>query len=179
MFLTYLPFPKSSICCAFSKIYLASFIAVSEKADWTMKANADTSYIKSDSVIIGKGLTQIKNNEGANTLIACYVDVADLTPTVTTTNTNVTISDIALNVEEVEGYEDLYKFTSVTFKATWGTYVSNCTYSVVIVPSEVTAELTVHPDSATLSMLSVIPIVAMIGIVLAVVSVAIVGRNDY
>ena len=159
--------------------YTDSFVAVNGSAEWVMKAYNQESYIKSDSEIIGMGMTQVKDADGNNALITCYVSVSDLTATVTTSNTSVTISDVVVNATPVSGYIDLYQFTSVTFKATWGTNVTPCTYNVVIVPASVTAELTVHPDSATNALLSAIPIIAMIGIVLAVVGVAIVGRNDY
>ena len=99
--------------------------------------------------------------------------------TITSANTDATYSNITWNITPMDGYVDLYKLTSIEFDITYNDTVTHATYSYFAVPTEVTAELAVHPDAATLSMLSVIPIVVMIGIVLAVVGVAIVGRNDY
>lgn len=150
--------------------YTDSFVAVNGSGEWVMKAYNQESYIKADSEIIGMGMTQIKDDGGNNALITCYVSVSDLTATVTTSNTNVTISDVEVNTTPVSGYIDLYKFTSVTFKATWGTYTSDCTYNVVIVPSEVTAEKSIHPDSTLATIIDLLPFIAGVGLLMGAVA---------
>lgn len=158
--------------------YSESFIATNdEQADFIMKSNIESSYIKKDSEIVGMGLSNIKDSSGNNNATVFYVTVENLTPVVTTPNTNVTVSNVQVNATSVDGYIDLYKFTSVTFTATWGTYDTDVTYNIVIVPHEVIAERSVHPDQTTIQLLNVIPLLVIIGIVMLAVGTMIYYRR--
>lgn len=153
------------------------YVATNDKSAWTMTNNTGGWYIKSDSQITGIGLTTVKDSDGNNQIIVMNVEAVGLEATVTTPTTAVTISDIVVNAIPVNGYNDLYQFTSITFKATWGTNVTNCTYNIVIVPSEVTAELSIHASEEEIQILEVIPILVTVGLILGVVGVAF-SRRD-
>lgn len=141
-----------------------------------MKVSTTPVYIKGDSELYGSGLTTVSSWNNMFHFEGTYDDGITITsPNLTTA----TFDNIEWNIEPVSGYEDLYKLTSIEFDITNSDTTVHATYSYFAVPSEVTAELSVHPDAPTLSLLSVIPIIVMIGIVLAVVGVAIVSRNDY
>lgn len=147
--------------------YTDSYVATNDSsAEYIMKAGTSSSYINEDSSVIGMGLTSVKDPDGANQPIPFYVTVEGLEATVSTTpayESSISISDIQVNYSEVGGYRDLYSFDSVTFKATWGTNVTNVTYNIVIVPHEVTAEKD-NPDQYK-AIVSVLPILAIVGLI--------------
>lgn len=153
------------------------YIATNDKSAWTMTSNTGGWYIKSDSQITGIGLTTVKDSDGNNQIIVIHADAVGLEATVTTTTAAVTISDIAVNATPVNGYNDLYEFTSITFKATWGTNVTNCTYNIVIVPSEVTAELSQHASNIEITLYQMIPILVVLGLIVAIVGMFAYNRH--
>ena len=149
--------------------YTESYVATNDNSDYIMKSNTAKSYIKTDTDVIGMGMSNIKDSDGNSNSTVFYVSVENLTPVVTTPNTYVTVSDVQLNVTPVDGYVDLYEFDSVTFKTKWGDYESSVMYNVVIVPSEVTAERSIHPDANTNALLNLIPLLVVVGIILGTV----------
>lgn len=161
-------------------ISITSGYAIAKDGPFVMKAPQQNAYVLNSDEIYAFGVSTIGENwrnlfEITGTVEA--VEVANIADPVAYTADNVVI-----NSEAVTNYNELNTISSITFDATSvedPTSVTPLTYSYFIVPAEVTAELSVHPDSATNALLSAIPIIAMIGIVLAVVGVAIVGRNDY
>lgn len=142
------------------------YVATNDKSAWTMTSNTGGWYIKSDSQITGIGLTTVKDSDGNNQIIVIHADAVGLEATVTTPTNAVTISDVVVNATPVNGYLDLYEFTSITFKVTWGTYVTNCTYNTVIVPSEVTVEKEYHPDSTLATIIDLLPFIAGVGLLM-------------
>lgn len=136
--------------------YTEVYVATNEKAEYVMKSNTSPSYITAESKLIGKGLSSVKDSTGNNNTSEFSIIVDDLTATVTTSNQNISISNVAVNYTEVEGYVGLLKFESVTFTVTWGEYSTDCTYNIVIVPSEVTVEKADHLDTMQIAMVGVI-----------------------
>ena len=164
--------------------YEHAFIISPTESDSVMKAYDTVSKMNAASPIKAYGVTTINGETNRTVLVDMVGDIENgvevklrdrQTSNVITT---MTISDLEINYTEVSGYIDLYDLSTITFTVTNGDYTTDVTYSAFVVPAEVTAEMSVHPDAPTLSLLSVIPIIAMIGIVLAVVGVAIVGRYD-
>lgn len=153
------------------------YVATSEKSDNIMTLPDSRPYITSDSVLIGKGLTTIKDSDGNNNTGTFYVEVNNLTPTVTTLTPNVSITNVQLNTNEVAGYVGLYQFTSVTFTAVWGEYSTNCTYNILIAPAEVTAEKAIHADDSTRAIIGVIPLIVIVGLIAGIVGVVAIRRN--
>lgn len=148
---------------------------------WIMKLDGSPAYVhKDDSIIVLAGSTKVGTpnvgvyadgtiNDGLD-ITTVQLDSVVRTPT---------YGDPTFNYSDVAGYIDLVSLSNCQFTITLDDTTVNATYSYFLVPVEVTAEMAVHPDDATRALLSAIPIIAMIGIVLAVVGVAIVGRNDY
>lgn len=79
--------------------------------------------------------------------------------------TSVTYSDPVPTYTEITAYEGLYTLDKYNFTITYDTSTFNATYSYFIVPSEVTAEKSVHPDGALSVMLNVLPLLAIAGLV--------------
>lgn len=156
--------------------------AIDPNGLWIMKDTNAPAYIhKNDSVMILAGITNIAGagdtgvyaegtiNDG---LEFTYVPTSSSTPTVT-------FGEVTFNYSDVSGYNDLVSLSSCVFDITNNGTTGTATYSYFIVPATVTAEITIHADDATRALLNAIPIIAMIGIVLAVVGLAFAGRNDY
>lgn len=146
---------------------------------YIMKDSDAASTMLKDSKFIGVGQTFLSGGASIIKVEGSIDDGATVTIVGSTVTATVDTDTISVNATPKSGYIDCYDLSSITFDVTTSGGTTHATYSYFIVPAEVTAELAVHPDSATNALLSAIPIIAMVGIVLAVVSVAIVGRNDY
>ena len=163
-----------------STTYTAPIYCISSDGNYVMKKSNESAYMLKDTEFIGLGVTTITGAGSKVILVKGTIEDGATATIVTTSGTAATLTDPVLTSASVAGYVDLYQLDKITFKGqVAGSADTNITYSYFVVPAEVTAELSVHPDSATNALLSAIPIIAMIGIVLAVVGVAIVGRNDY
>ena len=133
------------------------------------------SYINGDSVIDGCGFTTLTNNQDYVVIHinGTYDDGVDIG--VYGQNDGVTadytVSNIDFDVAPVNGYNDLYKLSKITFTVTneGGTVSDDVTYNIYTVPSEVTAEKTVHPDGALSAMLNLLPLLAVAGLVVGAV----------
>ncbi len=160
--------------------YTDSYVATNDSsAAYIMKSNTSQSYINEDSPVIGMGLTSVKDADGVNQSVPFYVTVEGLQATVSTVaayESQVSISEVKVNYTDVDGFEDLYLFSSVTFKATWGTNTTNVTYNTVIVPHEVTAEKSVHLTDSMNGLLAVIPILILVAILIGVAAVVLRNR---
>lgn len=145
--------------------------AVPTKDSFIMTDPDGTTYVNSDTEVIGFG---ISNLSGQYPIFHIVGDMENVT--VTSPDTTVTIDNIAINKTAVGGYIDLYKFDSITFDATKGANTATITYNRVILPTEVTAELSNHLDATQIAMFGVISI---LGIVALVVVAANGIRNKY
>lgn len=145
---------------------------------YVMKSPTQNAYMLSDSPIVAMGLTSLDgvwSNMFQITGTIENVDVIQVYPNPAT----YTISNVAVNSNAVNGYNDLSKLSSITFTATQiedTSKVHNCTYNFFIVPAEVTAEKTIHADDNTASIIAMIPFILIMGIVLMFVGVVLVRR---
>lgn len=134
--------------------------------DYVMKKSDESAYLLADSEIYGLGYTTLT---GGNAVFKVAGTVEDMT--VESVTTVVSISDIVVDYQDTDEYEDLYLFDKVTFVATIDDAATDCTYSYVIVPKEVTGQLTEHLGDAERAILGILPVLVIIGIVLGVVVV--------
>lgn len=151
-----------------SLTYTDAYIISPDKADYVMKKSNESAYLKADSVIYGMGQTQVTGTSGAVFKVEGTIEDVDVTSLVTTTP-EITISDIEVSYSAVDGYIGLYAFSKVTFVATAGTDTTNCTYSYVIVPASVTVELFQHASNIEITLYQMIPILVVLGLVVAIV----------
>lgn len=144
--------------------------AVPKTDDYIMTNPDVTTYVKGDSMVLGFGVSSLA---GQYPIFHITGDMEAVT--VTTPNSGITIENVAINKTAVEGYEDLYVFTSITFDATYGGTTSTITYNRVIVPTEVTAELSEHMSDTEIALTSIIPLLVILSLVIGVV--AVLGRR--
>lgn len=165
-----------------SLTYSEAYIITNGEGQYTMKKADETAYMLSDSLIYSLGYTQLPYSGGNDNVVFGVngnINAVNVSVVRHSAATTISISDVEIHKTEVASYVGVSAFDKITFVATDDGTPTDVTYSYVIVPAEITAELAVHPDDGTRALLSAIPIIAMIGIVLAVVGVAIVGRSDY
>lgn len=93
------------------------------------------------------------------------------------TVTTVTYSDAISTDSEVSGYDDLYKIEKYEFTITYDTSSYDAVYSYFIVPSEVTAEKSVHFTDNQNMIFAAIPIMVIVALLIAVVALVFRGRD--
>lgn len=117
-----------------------SFYTISNNGDYVMKYSDKSAYMLNESVFVGVGLTSGSSAVG---IVGLNVtgDMGDVTIT-PWRGTDLTFSNIVISKSVVDGYIDLNKFDKVTFTVTDGESDSlDITYSYVIVPLYVTADV--------------------------------------
>lgn len=96
-----------------------------------------------------------------------------------TVTTDVTYSDVTATTTEVSGYNDLYLLEKFEFTITYNTDQSiDSTYTYFVVPSEVTAERSVHFTDNQNALFAVIPMLVIVAILIGVVALVIRSRLD-
>lgn len=151
--------------------------------DYIMKLSDKDAYINADSKLVAYGLSRVKNHNGGTTsspgfgisMVGSYED--GLTTTVWRDGSTGSVKDETINVTEDSSHNDLYELSTIT--ATFVlTQTENdetfqtetpLTYSYFIVPYQVTAERTIHPDAMTSTIINIIPILVITGIILGCV----------
>lgn len=137
---------------------------------YIMKSALDSAYLKGDSLIYGHGRSYVAGSSHMYRVTGTIDDgitVTDVYPSSGITNGDPIINDQAMN-----NYIDLYKFDNVSFEVTNenNNEQGTVTYSYVVVPYEVTAERSVHPDESMGVILDIIPLVIGIGLLLLTVA---------
>lgn len=138
----------------YTKLYIPS-----NDGEFTMKQSDLSAYVLGDSEIIAMGITQIN---GTNEVI--YINgTIDDGVMFTSWNTELEFTDISVNAVSNSNHIDLYELSSITAKC--GT--TDITYSYFLVPTEVTAEKTIHGGTAFNSIIDLLPMLAGLGLLMA------------
>lgn len=144
-----------------SAVFEYAFI-VSNDGAYTMKNPNDSVYILTDSEIYGFGRTWLPSSS-----VTVNFNIVGSTEGVIVSSfgtVEATASNININYSVIDSYIDLVNFNSITFDATV-TGTDSVTYNQVIVPYEVTAEKTIHPDATLSTLLNILPLLAIAGLV--------------
>ena len=157
------------------------------KGEYVMKNSNSTAYVLADSNLIAFGMSKV-NTSGTQSErgVTFNGDIADgVTPSIwrPPTDTTSTITDVAINATENSNHIGLYDLTNVTMVFH---YVNNdesvtdttLTYSYFLVPAEVTAERSQHLDAGEIALMNVIPVIVIIGLVLAGVGAIFIRNRD-
>lgn len=164
---------------AYSIVYLPA-----NDGTFTMTRLNEDNYINGDSPIYGFGLTRINTSTGIMgspgdgfAFAGSYDD--GITGSVWRGGDSATVSDCVCNVTKVNSYTDLYRFNQIDAVATLTETIDDETittntdlvYNIVIIPYQVTSELSIHADGPTRAILNMIPIIAVLGILIGIVAV--------
>ena len=146
--------------------------------DYVMKSASDLAYLNGDSEIFGIGRSYLRGSAGTqiqpgfriNGSIDDGVTVEDFR------GSHMTVSDIEIHDAEVSDHKDLYLFDKVTFAGysetvdgdgnITETFNGTFTYNYICVPFEVTAERSVHMDSVSGGLVSVLPLLIIVAVIL-------------
>lgn len=143
-----------------------SVFVISDSGDYVMKTPDSSAYVLEDSITSALGVTVIS---GTWVIMGWNANTgANITPSEYYPPDGYTITNAVIDSAEVNNYEGLYTLDKVTFTATNAeddTISATVTYSYFIVPSEVTAEKSVHPDGPLTVILNVLPLLAIAGLV--------------
>lgn len=161
----------------------------SNNGDLTMKKADKTAYVLGDSEIVGYGISSPLNHNGQPLsgpgdgiyLTGTYDD--GITGTIWR-GTDGALSNIELHATADDAHKDLYLFDKITATFTLTETVDSetvttdtaLTYNYVIVPYQVTAELSNHLTPGQIALMGAIPI--MVIVALLVVAVGVVARKN-
>lgn len=141
-----------------------------------MKKSTDEAYLlHTSSIIYAGGISTITTPD---TFSGLYLEGTVDNITVTPMNNTVSVGEVTVNYIDVAGYEDLVKFDKITFPTTYNDNVVNQTYNYVVVPYQVTAELSQHLDAGEIALLNTLPILVIISLVMAGVGAIFIRNRD-
>lgn len=161
-------------------------VASTSETDNIMRySSTSDAYLLGSSEMIACGWTSLKiSDENTTDGVISFTGSIDDGVEITIYNGTYTFtaSNVQINADEVNGYEDLYKFTSVTFDATYNDgetdWVTPCTYSVIVIPSEVTAERSVHLNGNEIAILAAIPALVIVALLIGVLAIFFRSKMD-
>lgn len=155
--------PGSTLTGSYDNLWIIS----NTPTDYVMKKSTTPVYMLEDSEYLAVGITGMT---AWNTVIVINGDVTDFDATIVyPPNLTTTVTNKAIVKTEVNGYNDLYSLDKLTFTINDGTTTKDTIYSYFIVPSKVTAELSVHGDDAFNTVINLIPLIAGLGLLLGAV----------
>lgn len=157
--------------------YTTAYV-IDANGEYTMKKSTDTAYLNGDSEIYSTGRTGATfDGVNVNLNINVQATIND-GPIVTMIYPDTyTVSNEVVNYSKVNTYLDLYAFDNITFDVTDGsdnTITAN--YGQVIVPYEVTAEKSIHPDGPTTALLNLLPVLIAIGLIVGIAGAIFIKR---
>lgn len=135
---------------------------ISNTGNYAMKNANEPAYMNGDSQIFIRGVSKI----GTHYVSIVVSGSIDDGPTISASD--ITTANVSMNYTTDNTHIDLYKFSSVTFDATYtgDETATHLTYNYVVVPYEVTSERSIHPDGPTSTIINIIPLIIVAGILL-------------
>lgn len=151
---------------------------ISEPGNYVIKKSTESAYVNGDSAIYGIGRTERALGVPATSFNAMVKATIDDGVTPLYYSPQYDWSDeYSISSTAVASYIDLYQVTGFTFNLLDTDEVEHpVTYNQIFVPSEVTAEKTVHGDTAFNSVINIIPMLAGVGLLLIALGVLIYRR---
>ena len=140
-----------------------------------MKKSDAISYMNADSPIFGEGRSNIGSQIGVAIMVEGTVDSVTVSEI---SSYSASFGDPTIVKTANANHKDLYELQKITFTGTIGTESSDLTYSYFIVPSEVTAERSVHFSPGENALIGAIPIMVIIALVLMATGALFLKRDD-
>lgn len=157
----------ASTPATFSTTYTHLYVADNE-GTLVMKDKDTPAYLNGDSEIVAMGLSRV--GTVPNLGISVIGNIDDGFTWSIFRGSDVTFSDEDAHYTNVSGYIDLYQLDKLTATATNSTGSSDLTYNYFIVPAEVVAEKSIHPDNTLSTMINLLPFIAVIGLFMFLVA---------
>ena len=157
--------------------------AIGPNGDFVLKNPTDAAYVNPDSEIIGMGVTTVTFWNNGFQVSGTADDIEVYVYNLGSGTSAIVTSDVESDYTVLSKYLDLSTIKQVTFTATatpteGDPVVKDCTYNYFLVPYNVTAELSQHLDPAEITLLNALPILIIIGLVLAGVGAIFIRNRD-
>lgn len=137
-----------------------SFRGIAKEGAYVMTAaNTPAKINSTTTIIVGNGTTQVGHWYDRFYIVGTVENMNVTAPE------GITVSDVEVNTTPVNGYVDLVELTSITFSATDGENDVDATYNRVIVPKEITAELSQHLNPSEIALLSATVIIGLVALI--------------
>lgn len=136
-----------------------------DKGEFTLKKGTEPAYMNKDSLIYSTGRTSATFGQNAFAInINLSGNIENGATATILAPSGFTASEVTIASTEVDGYIDLYEFDKATFDITQDStsITAGAVYSQVIVPYQVTAELSQHLDASEIGLLAVIPVLMIV-----------------
>ena len=163
----------------------------SNDGEFTMKKADKVAYINENSEIVGYGLSRVKTASGAasgspGAGISLIGNIADGITANVWRGPEVTLSDAQINAQMDATYLDIYKLDSITATAHYSETVdgetvvtdSTVTYNYLLVPYQVTSELTQHLNPGEIAILNALPVLIIVALVVMATGALYLKRDD-
>lgn len=140
----------------------------------TLKYSNQSAYVMGDSEVYLCGTTFVTGS-GTNDFVGLFGygsldDGMTMSAFYGNTGSNtVSFGDVTATYSSVNGYDGLYLLEKFTFPLTQNSATVTAIYSYFVVPTEVTAEKSVHLNDGEISMLMVVPLLIIVGILMLAV----------
>lgn len=151
--------PKSSMIMANAPVYLATDSEI-HVTGFVNASGLDQYYVVNVTGSIGDGITVSVYDQ----LNGTAVD-------------SITVSNIEIDADLVDGYTNLYVFNKISFIMSNDTATHDVTFSLMVVPEKISAELTDPMDPAAAGILNVAPILVIVA--LLTMAVALFVRSKF
>ena len=160
--------------------YTHAFIP-DENGNYILKKGTETAYLHGESLIYATGRTTATFGEDSVDLnINIEGNITDGETVTVLAPTGYTSDNIEVVNSQVTGYKDLYTFDKVTFEITEtdSSTTVDVVYSQVIVPYQITAELSQHLDPAEIAIMNALPVLIIVALVVMATGALYLKRDD-
>ena len=163
-----------------SYTHSGKYFVIDPEGDFIMKNRNTAAYLHStDSIYYGGGISGLAEGVISSLYLEGNIEEFDVTPM----STSCTVSNEAIIATAVNEYVDLYSLEKLTFTTTYTPLNgdptdTDQTYSYFAVPYQVTAELSQHLDAGEIALMNALPVLVIIGLVLAGVGAIFVRNRD-
>ena len=144
-----------------------------DAGDYVMKKTDAVAYLNSGSEIVADSEIYATGQtySGSNNILWHLEGTIDDMKYPDEFNSSYTVTNQTINGAYSTKYNDLYELNNLQFTVTTsGSIVYNVTASFFVVPAEVTAEKTVHMTDVENTIVSIIPILTVVGLILGVLA---------
>lgn len=151
-------------------------VTTDNDAPYTIKKSTDIAYLNGDSVVYGVGRTDRALNVSGSSFNAIFKATVDDGVTPISYSPQWTVTDSSVTYTENSNYKDLYNMTAFNVSLMATENSGTVTYNQIFVPSEVTAERSVHMDGTLSALFNLLPLLIGFGLVIGVAGIVISRR---
>lgn len=144
-------------------------VTTEENAPYVIKKSTDIAYVNGDSVVYGVGRTDRALNVSGSSFNAIFKASVDDGVTAISYSPQWTVTGSSVAYTDNATHEDLYDLTAFTVSLFATENSGSVTYNQIFVPTQVTAERSIHASPVEATLIGLIPLLMMVGILLTAI----------